>query len=78
MSSEPSSFRHGAHGREALAKPGEGGNHIHHTPSRRVGLGCITSRKERTAPATVEERIAFELGITVAEVRRRLANDEVT
>ncbi len=60
-------FRTTAHGREALAPPGEGGTHVHYQPRRRVGLGCITS----TPPGalTDEEFLALQHGLTLAEVK---------
>lgn len=61
-------FRHGAKGREALAPPGEGGNHVHYQPKRSVGIGCITSRPQQEV--TFWERLAFELGTTVPTAKR--------
>lgn len=60
-------FRTTAHGREALAPPGEGGTHVHYTPHRRAGLGCVTSRPP--GALTDEEYLALEHGLTLAQVR---------
>lgn len=60
-------FRTTAHGREALAPPGEGGSHVHYQPRRRVGLGCVTSRP--AGSLTDEEYLALEHGLTLAQVR---------
>lgn len=60
---EETMFRHTAKGREALAPPGEGGNHIHYQPRRSVGIGCITSRPRNEL--TFFERLAFELRVNV-------------
>jgi len=44
-----SAFRRGAGGmREPLAPPG--GDHVHYTPLRRVGIGVITSRPASQQP----------------------------
>jgi hypothetical protein len=61
-------FRHSAKGREALAPPGEGGNHVHYQPKRSVGVGCITSRPQQEV--TFFERLAYELGCNVVTARR--------
>lgn len=66
-----SMFRAGSKGREPLAPPGEGGNHIHYASSRRTGIGSVTSRKP--GAATDEEYLAWLHGLTVAEVRRIMA-----
>lgn len=66
---EESMFRHTAKGREALAPPGEGGNHVHYQPKRSVGIGCITSRP-KSQELTFFERLAFELGCNVTTAKR--------
>lgn len=40
-----SHYRSGGGGREPLAAPGEGGDHIHYQPPRHQGLGVILSRR---------------------------------
>lgn len=65
-------FRHGPGGREPLAPPGAGGDHVHYTPKKSVGIGCITSRRD---PATFTqlsffEQLAFELKCSVATARK--------
>jgi len=60
-------FRHTARGREPLAAPDEGGTHLHYTPTRRVGVGSITSNK-----MTYLEYLAIRSGMTLAEVKRLL------
>lgn len=57
---EDTLFRHTAHGREPLAAPSSGGDHVHYQPTKRVGLGSITSR-DRKSPYTFWELLAFEL-----------------
>ena len=70
-------FRRAKNGtREPLAVPHQGGTHIHHTPSRRVSLGCITSR--RRPPPTFFEVLAYELGCHVNEAKRRWIAGEIT
>jgi len=55
-------FRHGAGGREPLSPPGQAGDHVHYTPLRRAGLGCITSRdKKATSSLSFFELLAWEL-----------------
>lgn len=66
-----SMFRAGAKGREPLAPPGEGGTHVHYVASRQVGIGSVTSR--HPAASTDEEFLAWRHGLTVAEVRKLLA-----
>lgn len=73
-------FRNGPGGREPLAPPGEGGTHVHHQPSKQVGLGCITSRQR--PEVTFWELLAWTLsgegdpsralvpGCTVAQAMR--------
>lgn len=69
-------FRQSARGREALAPPGEGGTHIHYQSSRRIGIGCITSKRPGTL--TDIEYLALKHGLTVAQVTQYLreARDE--
>jgi len=64
-------------GREPLAPSGEHRNHVHYSPRRQTGIGCVTSRPAGTAPPTLEERIAYALGITVIEVRRLMQEGRV-
>lgn len=64
-------FRSGKGGREPLAPPGEGGNHVHYQSSRQNGIGSVTSRP--AGASTPEELLAFIHGLTVAEVRQMLA-----
>jgi hypothetical protein len=73
---ESSLYRTTATGREPLAAPNEGGTHVHFIGLKRVGLGCITSRRRgEIVPPTFYERLAYELGVNVAEARRlHLAN----
>lgn len=52
-------FRHGAKGREALAPPGEGGDHVHYQPQKHVGIGVVTSRPRPAV--TFWEQLAWEL-----------------
>jgi hypothetical protein len=55
-------FRHGAGGREPLSPPGQAGDHVHYTPMKRAGLGCITSRdKKPTSALSFFEVLAWEL-----------------
>lgn len=61
-------FRHTAKGREPLAAPGEGGEHVHYTPSKQIGIGCITSK--RAGGCTFWELLAFKLGCNIATARR--------
>jgi hypothetical protein len=44
-----SQFRRAGGNREALAPP-SGGNHVHYSPLRRVGIGVITSRPASQQP----------------------------
>lgn len=64
-------FRATAHGREALAPPGEGGTHVHYVATRQIGIGCITSRRPGTL--TDLEYLALKHGLTVAQVQKFLA-----
>ena len=61
-------FRHTAQGREALAPPGEGGEHVHYQPKKSVGIGCITSRPKPTV--TFWEVLAYELGCNVDTAKK--------
>jgi hypothetical protein len=65
---EESLFRHTSRGREPLAPPGEGGHHVHYQPTRRVGIGSITSSKKTTC--TFWELLAFELGCNIATAKK--------
>lgn len=60
-------FRRSSKGREALAPPGEGGEHVHYQHHRSVGVGCVTSRKD--GGVTFWEMLAFELGVNVQTAR---------
>lgn len=64
-------FRTTAKGREPLASAGESGEHVHYQPARRVGIGCITSRRpgERKT-VTFYEALAIRLGVTLSEAMR--------
>jgi hypothetical protein len=55
--------------RELLAPPGHGCMRLHVRATAREGIGSITSR--RSSRATDEEFLAWKLGISVAEVKRR-------
>jgi len=61
-------YRHSARGREPLAAPGQGGDHVHYQPTTKAGIGCITSRPQTTH--TFFELLAFELGCTVTAAKR--------
>lgn len=63
-------FRQSARGREALAPPGEGGSHVHYQSSRRIGIGCITSKRPGTL--TDLEYLALKHGLTVQQVQKLL------
>ena len=69
-------FRHSAKGREPLAPPGAGGDHVHYTPLKRAGLGCITSRKPPDNGIGFFELLAFRLSeqtgqyVTVAAAKK--------
>lgn len=52
-------FRRSAKGREVMAPPGEGGDHVHYTPSKKVGIGVTTSRPRPTV--TFWELLAWKL-----------------
>lgn len=71
-------FRSTAGGREPLAPPGEGGTHVHYQPSRRVGIGCVTSKPAGMRPKlTFFEMLALRLGVTLAEAKRLHAEGKV-
>jgi len=61
-------FRHGSKGREPLAPPGEGGNHMHYRPRKSVSIGCITSRPRQELGFF--ELLAFEMGCNVATAKQ--------
>jgi hypothetical protein len=61
-------FRATARGREPLAGREDAGDHVHYQHSRRVGIGCITSR--RTPKLTFHEYLALRLGVTLTEAIR--------
>lgn len=63
-------FRQTARGREPLATSSEAGEHVHYTPSRRVGIGSITSRRPGVHQLTFFQMLALRLGVNVAEARR--------
>ncbi len=69
-------YRHGAKGREPLAPPGAGGDHVHYQPLKRAGIGVITSRKQKDNGITCWELLAFRLSeqtgqrITVQAAKR--------
>ena len=64
-------FRTTARGREPLASASEAGEHIHYQPSRRVGIGSITSKRPGERPRlTFHECLALRLGVTLAEAIR--------
>ena len=64
-------FRQTARGREPLASSSEAGHHVHYQPSRRVGIGSITSRRPgQPKPLTFFEMLALRLGVTLAEAKR--------
>jgi len=64
---DETSFRRGKHGREPIAAPGSGGDHVHYQPSKQTGLGCITSRPRPTV--TFWEQLAYELGCNVTTAK---------
>lgn len=72
-------FRQTARGREPLATMSEAGEHVHYQPSRRVGIGSITSRRPGQAnPLTFYEMLALRLGVTLAEATRLHAQGKVS
>ena len=60
-------FRSSARGREPLATASDAGEHVHYQPSRRAGIGSITSRGK---PLTFFEVLALRLGVTLAEAKK--------
>lgn len=70
---EESLFRNTSRGREPLAPPGEGGNHIHYQSPRHCGIGCITSR--RPGSLTTLEYLAIRHGLTLAQVMKLLGEN---
>jgi len=62
---DEAAYRHTAKGREPIAPPS--GEHVHYTPRRGVGIGCITSRESKI---TFFELLAYELGCNVATAKR--------
>ena len=72
-------FRQSATGREPLAPPGEGGTHIHYTPTRQSGIGCITSHPAgMRTKLTFFEMLALKLGVTLAEAKRLHAEGKLS
>ena len=72
-------FRSTAGGREPLAPPGEGGTHVHYAPSKRSGIGCITSHPAgMPAKLTFFEMLALRLGVTLAEAKKLHAEGKVS
>jgi hypothetical protein len=72
-------FRSTARGREPLASASDAGEHVHYQPSRRVGIGSITSRKPGSGrPLTFFEVLALRMGVTLAEAKRLHAEGKVT
>jgi len=67
---DESAFRHGPRGREPLAPPGQGGEHVHYQPLKRAGIGCITSREPKSSGVTFFEVLAYELGCSVITAKR--------
>lgn len=64
-------FRSTARGREPLASASDAGEHVYYEPSRRVGIGSITSRSPSShKPLTFFEFLAIRAGITLAEAKR--------
>lgn len=64
-------FRQTARGREPLASSSEAGEHVRYEPSRRVGIGSITSRRAgEPKPLTFFEALALRMGVTVTEAER--------
>lgn len=64
-------FRQTSRGREPLASSSEAGDHVRYEPSRRVGIGSITSRRAgERKPLTFLEVLALRMGVTLAEAER--------
>jgi hypothetical protein len=71
-------FRSTARGREPLASASDAGEHVHYEPSRRVGIGSITSRKpESHKPLTFFEFLAIRAGLSLAEAKRLHAEGKI-
>lgn len=71
MVEQPNSFAVHRGVRETLAPPSDQRLHVHLPTSSRAGVGAITSR--RLSLREVWERQAFARGMTVRELKRRLA-----
>jgi len=72
-------FRQTARGREPLASSSEAGEHVHYEPSRRVGIGSITSRRAgERKPLTFFEFLALRMGVTLAEAERLFHSGKVS
>lgn len=68
---QESLFRQSARGREPLASASEAGEHVRYEPSRRVGIGAITSRRPgQQKPLSFFEVLALRMGVTLAEAER--------
>ncbi len=63
-------FRTTGRGREPLSAPEEGGSHVHYQPTRRAGIGSITSTPPGRRPLTFFEYLAIRSGMTLAEVTK--------
>lgn len=64
-------FRSTARGREPLATASDAGEHVHYQPSRRAGIGSITSRRPGSRnPLTFFEVLAIRMGVTLAEAKK--------
>ena len=63
-------FRNTRAGREPLAPSSEVGEHVHYEPTRRVGIGAITSHRPGHRPLTFLEYMALRSGMTLAEVTK--------
>jgi len=71
-------FRSTARGREPLASASDAGEHVHYEPSRRVGIGSITSKKpESRTPLTFFEYLAIRAGLTLAEAKQLHAEGKI-
>jgi hypothetical protein len=68
-------YRRSPTGRDVISSAGEVSRIQHYEPRKSVGIGCITSRR---SAGTVIERLAIELGITVKDARRLLAENKLT
>ena len=71
-------FRSTARGREPLASASDAGEHVHYEPSKRVGIGAITSRQPKGhKPLTFFEFLAIRAGLTLAEAKRLHAEGKI-